>query len=229
MRRRRNLLRSKSDHTAREAVHLLKDSGFTENKLKNTILRNPSILTLRVDSQLKPKMEFLKKLGLTTPDIVLIIFRRPRLLTMSLENCLVPRIVHLETLFGSEVHLCKALRRAPLLLDCDFKKQVIPRVEYLKNNIGILKDSVGFARALNAVLNHSFETLEKKTKHMASLGLAEEDISQIIKRQPGALRHSTQKMKENIDFLIRTTGLEPKIVASNAVILSFSVEKQTPL
>ncbi|GLJ24163.1 hypothetical protein SUGI_0460940 [Cryptomeria japonica] len=167
---------SKSDHTAREAVHLLKDSGFTENKLKSTILRNPSILTLRVDSQLKPKMEFLKKICLTTLDIAVIVFRRPRLFNMSLENCLATRIVYLETLFASKVHLCKALRRAPVLLVCNFKKRQVPRVEYLKNR-GILEDSLGFGQALNLVLNHSFETLEKKTKHMASLGLADEEIS----------------------------------------------------
>ncbi|GLJ34116.1 hypothetical protein SUGI_0685720 [Cryptomeria japonica] len=108
----------------------------------------------------------------------------------------------------------------------DFKKQVMPRAEYLKNNIGILEGSVGFARALNVFLNLSFETLENKTKHMASLGLAEEEISQILKIYPRALSHSTKKMKESIDFLIRTAGLESKIVASNAVILSFSVEKR---
>ncbi|GLJ34109.1 hypothetical protein SUGI_0685570 [Cryptomeria japonica] len=226
MRLRPHLLRNKSDHTAREAIHLLKDSGITENKLKTTILRNPTILSLRADSQLKPKMEVLKKMGLTTLDIASIVFRRPRMFNLSLENCLAPRIVHLETLFGSKVHLCQALRRAPVLLICDFKKQVVPRLEYLKNNLGILQGSGGFVQALDVVLNLSLETVERKTKHMTSLGLAEEEISQILKRYPGALKYSTKKMKESVDFLIHTAGLEPKIVALNAMILTFSVEKR---
>ncbi|GLJ34103.1 hypothetical protein SUGI_0685490 [Cryptomeria japonica] len=126
-------------------------------------------------------MEFLKKMGLATQDIAHMALRTPRLLASSLENSVVPRILHLETIFGSKVHLCKALRVAPQLLTSDFERQVKPKVEYLKNSLGILEGSTAFARALNAVIGLSFETLEAKTKHMASLGLAEEEISQILK------------------------------------------------
>ncbi|XP_059065189.1 transcription termination factor MTEF1, chloroplastic-like isoform X2 [Cryptomeria japonica] len=188
MRRAPRLLRNKSDQTAREVIHLLRDSGFTENKLKILIVKNPTILLLKVDSQLKPKMEFLKKMGLATQDIAHMALRTPRLLASSLENSVVPRILHLETIFGSKVHLCKALRVAPQLLTSDFERQVKPKVEYLKNSLGILEGSTAFARALNAVIGLSFETLEAKTKHMASLGLAEEEISQILKvLSPGLL------------------------------------------
>ncbi|GLJ24162.1 hypothetical protein SUGI_0460930 [Cryptomeria japonica] len=226
MRRAPLLLRNKSDHTAREVIHLLRDSGFTENKLTTTILRYPLILTLRVDRQLRPKMEFLKKMGLSTQDTANIIFKRPRLLSLSLESCLVPRIFHIETLFGSKDNLCKVLRIVPQLLVSDFEKQVKPKVEFVKNSIGIPEGSTAFARALGAVIGLRFETLEAKIKNLASLGLAEEEIGQILKKDPLAFRYSTKKMKENIDFLTHTAGLESKIVAWNPKILSLSLEKR---
>ncbi|GLJ34120.1 hypothetical protein SUGI_0685780 [Cryptomeria japonica] len=222
MRRRPDLLRNKSDHTAREAIHLLKDSGFTDNQLKNTIVNDPSIILLTVDGQLKPKMEVLKNLGLT-PGII---SHTPRLLSFSLENTLGPRIAHLRNVFGSNVHLCQALKTVPELLTNDFEKKVKPKMEYVKNNIGILEGSTTFLRVLNAVLGHSFETLDKKIKHMASLGLAEEEILPIIKSNPRVLRISTKKVKENMDFLIHTAGLMPSIVASSPILLNYSVEKR---
>ncbi|GLJ34097.1 hypothetical protein SUGI_0685400 [Cryptomeria japonica] len=98
-----------------------------------------------------------------------------------MESCLGPRILQLETLFGSKDNLCKALRIAPQLLVSDFEKQVKPKVEYVKNSIGILEGSAAFARARNAVIGHSFETLQARNKHMASLGLPEQEIHQILK------------------------------------------------
>ncbi|GLJ12558.1 hypothetical protein SUGI_0193460 [Cryptomeria japonica] len=225
MRKLPQLLRTKSDHTAREAIHILKDNGMTENQLKSTIRRNPSILLITVDAQLKPKMEFLKNLGLAPQDLPLVISRCPRLLSMSLENSLAPRIPHLRSLFDSKDHLCKALRLAPELLGSDFKKQVIPRVEYMKNNLGILEGSTAFVRVLTVLLYVSFETLEKKTKHLASLGLAEEEIRLILQYNPRVLRSSIKKIKENMDFLIHTAGLMPEVVVTYPIILNFSVEK----
>ncbi|GLJ34123.1 hypothetical protein SUGI_0685820 [Cryptomeria japonica] len=222
MRRYPLLLKSKSDHTAREAIHMLKDSGFTDNQLKSTILRSPTILSLTVDGNLMPKMEFLKSLGLA-PQII---SRNSRLLTISLENSLGPKITHLRNLFGSNVHLCRALKMVPELLTADFEKQVKPKMEYVKNNIGVSEGSTAFLRALNAIISQSFETLEKKIKHMASLGLAEEEILLILKGNPIILSCSTKKVKGNIDFLIYIAGLMPRIFATYPVILSYSVEKR---
>ncbi|GLJ34108.1 hypothetical protein SUGI_0685560 [Cryptomeria japonica] len=200
MRRAPLLLRNKSDHTAREVIHLLRDSGLTENKLTTTILRYPLILTLRLDRQLRPKMEFLKKMGLPTQDIAHIIFKRPRLLSLSLESCLVPRIFHIETLFGSKDNLCKVLRIAPQLLVSDFEKQVKPKVEFVKNSIGIPEGSTTFARALNAVIGLRFETLEAKIKNLASLGLAEEEIGQILKKYPLTFLYFNQENERKHRF-----------------------------
>ncbi|GLJ39116.1 hypothetical protein SUGI_0797250 [Cryptomeria japonica] len=225
MRRKPRLFRHKSDQTAREAIHILKDYGFTEDQLKSAILRNPTILSLKVDAQLKPRMEFLKKLGLAPEDMPLIISRCSRLFDYNLEKCLAPNSLHLRSLFGSTDHLCKAVRREPQFLTCDFKKHVIPRVEYVKNDLGIPDGSAAFARVLGAVLHLSFKTLEEKTKNLASLGLAEEEICLIILGNPLVLKSSTKKIKENMDFLIHTAGLTPGIVASCPMILNLSVEK----
>lgn len=99
-------------------------------------------------------------------------------------------------------------------------------MEYVKNNIGILDGSIAFLRAFRAVFGFSFEILEKKTKHMASLGLAEDEIHLILKRSPAIFRSSTKKIKETVDFLIHTTGIKLKIVFFNPVILSLSLENR---
>ncbi|XP_059066152.1 uncharacterized protein LOC131041730 [Cryptomeria japonica] len=225
MRRRPGLLRSKSEQTAREAIHILKDYGFTEDQLKSAILSNPTILMLKVDAQLKPRMEFLKNLCLAPEDMPVIISRCTRLFDSNIEKCLAPNILHLRSLFGSKDDLCKAVRWAPQFLTRDFKKHVIPRVEYVKNDLGIPDGSAAFVRVLGVVLRLSFENLEDKTENLASLGLAAEEIRQILRGNPRVLQSSTKKIKENMDFFIHTAGLMPEIVASRPMILNSSVEK----
>ncbi|GLJ34126.1 hypothetical protein SUGI_0685860 [Cryptomeria japonica] len=226
MRRKPTLSRNKSNHIAREIVHTLTDFGFTENQIKSTILRNPLVLTLKADGELKPRIDFLKQIGLDPQDMPGIITRNPNVLTGSLENSLAARILHLRNLFGSNVHLGQALKRAPDLLTADFESRVKPKVEYVKNYLGISEGTIVFLVALRAVLSFSFETLEKKIQYMASLSLAEDEIRLLIKKRPKLLHLTTKRIQKSMDFLIHTAGLELESVALNPVLLDLSVEKR---
>ena len=53
--------RTRSTHTAQQAVQCLRYSGFTEDQVRKIITKNAYILTLNVDRQLKPKFEFIKR------------------------------------------------------------------------------------------------------------------------------------------------------------------------
>ncbi|KAH9309946.1 hypothetical protein KI387_037857, partial [Taxus chinensis] len=220
------LSKTRSPHTAREAVQLLRDSAFTENQLQKTIVGNPNVLTQTADGRLKPKMEFLKSLGFTPQALASLISGRSRLLSFSLENSLRPRISYLKNLFGPDVNLCEVLTAAPGILSSNIEKQIKPKVEYVKNNMGISEGSKTFVYALHAVLSNGPESIDRKVKNMASLGFLDEEIREILKKSPNVLNISTKKVQGNMDFLIHTAGLERGIVVANNALLGLSLEKR---
>ncbi|KAH9309952.1 hypothetical protein KI387_037863 [Taxus chinensis] len=224
--RRPSLRRIRTDQNAREVIHFLRDSGLTEIQLHKTIVRNPSILQLKVNGQLKLKIEFMKTLGFTTKELAYLVSMLPRILNSSLENALRPKICHLKNLFGSNVNLCKALTAAPELLGSDIEKQLKPKVEYVESIMGILQGSTTFVYALRQIVSQGFENVANKMKHMANLGLSEEEVHQIVNKHPQVLGLSTKKMQENIHFLIHSAGLTRRTLVLNPLLLSLGIEKR---
>ena len=70
------------------------------DQVRKTITRNPLILFVNTDRNLKPKIEFMKSLGLTVQDFRNAISTGFRLLTSSLVKTLCPNIQYLQNLFG---------------------------------------------------------------------------------------------------------------------------------
>lgn len=80
------------------------------------ITRNPNILTLNVDRQLKPITKSTKTLGLTAQDFANVITLCPRLLDCNIENTVSPNIRYLQHLFRSEADVSRVFKWAPQIL-----------------------------------------------------------------------------------------------------------------
>ncbi|CAA0823568.1 Mitochondrial transcription termination factor family protein [Striga hermonthica] len=73
-------------------VHYLKSLGLSTAHLQKTIKRQPMLLFLDVDKNLKPKIDFYQELGLHGPHLPVLISNNPGLLTSSLDRRLKPSI-----------------------------------------------------------------------------------------------------------------------------------------
>ncbi|GLJ13502.1 hypothetical protein SUGI_0213970 [Cryptomeria japonica] len=222
--RRAKMFRTKSTLRAQQAIEFFRDSGFTENQVRKILCSKPVVLSLKVDTQLKPKIEFLKELGFTDSNLGLILSIAPNLLCISLERNLSPRIPILVSLFGSKLNLCKALV-SPSIIFTNSEEALKSKIEYVRN-LGVLEGSKAFAYTLMAVDSSGPEEIENKLKHMATFGLLENEIVQIVKRAPITLAVSIEKMKNNMDFLKHIAGFQPNIVVMHPHLLNFSVKNR---
>ncbi|GLJ36155.1 hypothetical protein SUGI_0725350 [Cryptomeria japonica] len=98
-------------------------------------------------------------------------------------------------------------------------------IEYVRN-LGILEGSKAFANALVAVDSSGLENFENKLKHMATLGLLENEILQIVRSTSSTLSCSIDKIKKNMDFLKNTAGIPPNILVLYPRLLTFSIENR---
>ncbi|GLJ36150.1 hypothetical protein SUGI_0725280 [Cryptomeria japonica] len=98
-------------------------------------------------------------------------------------------------------------------------------IEYVRN-LGVLEGSKAFANALVAVDSSGRENFENKLKLMATLGLLENEILQIVRRAPRALTNGIDKIKKNMDFLKNITGFQPNIVVVYPRLLNYSIENR---
>lgn len=176
--------RTRSAHTARQAVQFLRDSGMTEDQVKKMITSSPVILALNADRQLKPKLQLMKTLGFTLNAIP------SRLLASSIEKTLYPNIHYLQKLLGSEAKVSKAVKQAPQIL----------------SNL------------------NGHEYMEKKLKHLASFGLSEDEVKEAVRKRPGILIISMDKVQKYMDFFVHTAGFPAKILLTKPVLLTFSLE-----
>jgi len=68
------------------------------------------------------------------------------------------------------------------------------------------------------------ETLRRKLKHLASLGLLEHEIKELIRKYPSVLNTSLEKMQKNMEFFIHIAGFPPNTVVSYPSIFNYSLE-----
>ncbi|GER47585.1 mitochondrial transcription termination factorfamily protein [Striga asiatica] len=73
-------------------VNYLKSLGFSTAHLQSAIQRQPMLLFLDVDKNLKPKIDFYQELGLHGPHLPVLISKNPGFLTGSLDKRLKPSI-----------------------------------------------------------------------------------------------------------------------------------------
>nr|ADE76674.1 unknown [Picea sitchensis] len=162
LKKRPHLVRTRSTHTAQQAVQLLRDSGFTEDQVCKIITRNPSILTYNADRQLKPKIEFMKTLGLTAHEIGNVTCQGPRLLSHSIEKTVQPNILYLQNLFGSEADVSKVLKRVPgILVNTNMPERLRNKLKYLAS-FGIPENEIkDLVRRNPVILNVSMDKMQK--------------------------------------------------------------------
>jgi hypothetical protein len=61
-------------------------------------------------------------------------------------------------------------------------------------------------------------------RYLASFGLRDDEIKELVGKCPAVLETSTDKMQKNMYFLIYTAKLPPNIILNYPMLLCYSVE-----
>jgi mTERF domain-containing protein, mitochondrial len=108
-------------------------------------------------------------------------------------------------------------------LDLHSLTQTIELIEEL----GIARGSRMFLYGLRAVGSFSKDKILKKVEfYKNTYGWSLEDIHFAFRKYPFMLQISEEKIKSNMDFLVKKAKLEPRSMASRPSLLGYSLEKR---
>eukprot|EP01018_Ginkgo_biloba_P022643 Gb_26176 [translate_table: standard] len=216
-----HLLNAKSTQNSENVVELLKDCGLTPAQIRTVILCNPGLLFLSTEKNLKPKVAFLKTF-MDEKDITKLISTDSRVFNLSLEPRLKSAISFLRE-FGMEGEaLSQLLAKQPRLLTTSEKK--ITDSFKQAENFGLTKGSKLFSLAMHVIIAIGKENLERKLLHLKNVGFSEEAALELCKRMPGVLGLSEEKVKRNVDFVVKSVGLPISIIVKYPILLTCSLE-----
>lgn len=118
--------------------------------------------------------------------------------------------------------LPEILTRQPRLLTTPEQK-VVESFKHAED-LGFKKGSKMFARTLRVILGLSKEDIDRKWHCLRSLGLSENQISDIWRKKPSTLGVTEEKMKRNVDFVVKTAGLSLADLVKYPNLFQYSVE-----
>ncbi|KAL5708789.1 hypothetical protein ACHQM5_019546 [Ranunculus cassubicifolius] len=109
---------------------LLRNNGFSDSQISNTIAQRPTILIASVDETLKPKFDFFNSKGLYGPDLAKVLSREGVVLSYSLEKTIIPNFNSLKTIFQTDEKVIVVLKRS---------MNVLTTYKTVESNIALLR------------------------------------------------------------------------------------------
>lgn len=123
----------KNPQRSDSVLSFLRESGFSQSQLEETIKKLPRVLSSDVDKSIRPKFKIFQDLGLSPSDIADIISSDPWILWYSSDNRFGPSISVLKNILGSDDAVCRALKLSGWFLKIDLEKSMVPNIEFLKS------------------------------------------------------------------------------------------------
>lgn len=219
-RHRNHLLRAKSSQTLEKVLVLLNGCGLTTPaQIRKVVLRHPGIIWSS-EKNIQSKLSFLRTF-MKEEDIIKLVQTEARILGQS-ELRLKYAISLLQKLGIDGEELPEILTRQPRLLTTPEQK-VVESFKHAED-LGFKKGSKMFARTLRVILGLSKEDIDRRRHCLRSLGLSENQISDIWRKKPSTLGVTEEKMKRNVDFVVKTAGLSLADLVKYPNLFQYSVE-----
>eukprot|EP01018_Ginkgo_biloba_P040479 Gb_39322 [translate_table: standard] len=213
----------KVDGQLKVKIKLMETLGLTKEDFGSVISSEPRILTSSLEKTLYPNIAYLQCVFGSKANLSKALKRTPGLLLCNIEKRLEPILNHLRRSGIQGELLTFLISRRSAILTRNNLLSLKKKLEYVKN-MGISEGSKTFIYAIIAVDCNGPEILERKLKHMASLGLLEHEVMELLKKSPDLLNSSMDKIQKNMDFLIYSARLPAKIVLSYPRLLKYSLE-----
>lgn len=217
------LLRAKSSQNMEKVVELLNGCGLTSPaQIRRLVLYNPSFLFRRAERNIQSKLNLLRTF-MKEEHLSKLLSTNARIFNLG-EQKLRSSISLLQKLGVEGEALSDILAWVPHLLTASEEKvmEVFKQVE----DIGFKKGSKMFRIALRAYFGLAKEKLDRKRQYLSSLGFSEQQILYLVRRRPMVLALSEEKLKRNVDFLVKTVRLELTDIVKFPDLFANSLERR---
>ncbi|TVU00204.1 hypothetical protein EJB05_54383, partial [Eragrostis curvula] len=173
---------------------------------------------------LRRNLEFwLKELG--SFDKVLQVVRwNSGLLTIGPDKVAKPNLALLQRcgLSASDVAVSSMYSGRLLTANPKRLREAVERVEEL----GVEPGTRMFPHALLVIALKSREAVARRTQLLQKFGFSQDDVRELVRKAPGVLGLSDQKVQQNVEFLLKDVGLDVSYIARRPVLLLYSVERR---
>ena len=210
--------------TLKPKVDFFRGLGLSDSDITSLVISDPGILLRGLKTQIIPSMNFFRDL-LHTNENAIKAFRRCRWrFTGHVKNRMQSNIAILKEygLPDSQVTDMALLKPAVLAQKPDALMEAVKRVEEL----GLKRTSGLFSMALLAMSSLKKSTWEAKLEMLKGLGWSQSDILEALRRMPIILTYSEKKIRAGMDFYVNTLKWKPSEVASDPILLMFSLEER---
>ena len=112
-----------------------KQLRIPEAEIPKLIERNPAVLTLSIENQIKPRLEYFKMLGIPDDGLVKMIVRHPHLLHYSFEG-LEEHINFLASIGMTEQEMVHTVTRLSQIFSLSVANSLKPKFIYLTEELG---------------------------------------------------------------------------------------------
>ncbi|KAF8653135.1 hypothetical protein HU200_062579 [Digitaria exilis] len=197
--------------------------GVPHADVARIVAIDPTILRCNVEKTLVPRVAELREVGLSRDEIARFVSLVPdalrsRFLRGNLEFWLGE--------LGSLDRLLPVVRRCSGLLKANLDKVTRPNVAFLRQ----CGRSISEIAATNVYSPRIFiknpEILKEAVQLVEELGILQDDVLAIVRKQPIILSMSEKKVRGNLIFLMNDVGLEASYIVQRPVLLMYSVERR---
>ncbi|KAJ4744349.1 Mitochondrial transcription termination factor-like [Rhynchospora pubera] len=216
------LLARSVDKTLKPKVLELMENGFSGDLLVQLIRYNPSALYIK--DTLSRLLFWKDFVGEGNQGLLEIIPKSPLLINFDIDKHIVPKMNLLKEHELSNHDIVSLLvdNNRCLTQSLDSLRHKLEIIEEL----GVLRGSTKFLGGLKAVGASNKDTMRRNIESLKkTYGWSQEEVHSAFRKYPKILSFSEDKLKSNMNFLIRKAGYEPRCIALQPQLLATSVER----
>ncbi|XP_074320228.1 uncharacterized protein LOC141657018 [Silene latifolia] len=217
------ILAANIDKTLKPKFKLFQDHGFYGSALVSFMSSSPSCFRRNMD--MDHFNDFRTILG--SNENIIKFFRRAQfyMTTSGMKN-FNSNIALLNNEYGVDIEIIRngiLQRPRPFMRTSIFFRNVLVRVE---KELGIPRNSGMFLYGIQLLCSSSKKRIESKCQLFKSLGWTEDDVSELMRRNPLVFIISEENIRKKSGFLMTELGYKPDYLATHSVLLSLSLEKR---
>jgi mTERF domain-containing protein len=216
-------LLDKPSQDLEEGLELLSECGLTTPaQIRRAVLGNPGIFLYKSKRDLKSRLSYLRSI-INKEDMCKLVYTDSKILDKS-EDKLKSAISLLQRLGLEGEALSKLVARQPRLVM--YAEEKVMESFKVAEGLGLEKGSQKFGHALRAILGIGQGKIDRKLQCLSSLGFSEKQIYKFSSRTPWLLGLSEEKLKRNVDFLVKSLGLPLDDIDRCPCLLQCNLERR---
>ncbi|GMI68506.1 hypothetical protein like AT5G07900 [Hibiscus trionum] len=225
IRKRPRLLFTNPDKTLVPKFQFFSSKSISSSELKRILSSNPHALEYDLDNRIVPSFNFFKDLTQCSDDKVFLAYKNcSGILSWNLEFVLPPNIAVLRKKGVPKWILMNELIVHPRVFVVNPEK--FRRTAEEVGKMGFDPSKQVFLIALQALMQISKSTWERKFNVFKQWGWSDEDIISAFEKYPRCMIFSEHKIAATMDFFVNTMGWKSSFIADQPVVLSYSLENR---